>query len=46
MNEEALDKARASIKAICTQFSVQLTDASGPAFDKKLLRMLNADHVH
>lgn len=44
-NEQALDAARANIERICTQFEVTITEASGPAFDKKVLRKLNADHT-
>ena len=43
--EHALDAARQSIDRICAQFEVRITEASGPSFDKKILRKLNADHV-
>lgn len=45
-NEVALDAARASIEKICADVNVRITEASGPSFDKKVLRKLNADHVH
>jgi len=45
-HEAALDTARASISTICEGFGVKITEAQGPAFDKKVLRLLNADHTH
>ena len=44
--EPALEAARASIETICGEFGVRITEASGPDFDKKVYRKLNADHVH
>ena len=44
--EHALDIARSKITEVCTQYGVIITEASGPSFDKKILRKLNADHVH
>jgi len=45
-HEHALDTTRAAIQTICDACGVRITEASGPAFDKKLLRKLNADHVN
>lgn len=44
--EHALDIARSEIDRICGLFEVRVVEASGPAFDKKVLRLLNADHTH
>lgn len=46
LNEHALDTAREKVEQICAAHNVTITEASGPAFDKKLLRKLNADHTN
>lgn len=44
-NEVALDAARAAVEKICAEGNVRIAQASGPSFDKKVLRKLNADHT-
>lgn len=45
-HEPALDTARERINAICAASDVRVVEASGPSFDKKILRKLNADHTN
>lgn len=40
-SEPALDRAREAIDRICGENGIRVTEASGPQFDKRLLKKLN-----